>query len=124
MEYCKEALPGFRSPLKRFNKINLLLKDQGLLSRTSTMSFSLTKIATNKLFPTSLIVTPCGKKKKTLILFEISHDLPYILYIHLIDFGLILGKLQSWSYSFTLYFNLVLNLSIVSVWSPIFSMSC
>jgi len=58
-EYWKETLPGLRSPLNCFIKINLLSKDQGLLSKTSVMSSSLVKIAKRRLLPTSLVVTPC-----------------------------------------------------------------
>jgi len=35
-----------------------------------------------------------------------------------------MGKLQSWSIFFTPYFNLVPNISIVSIWSLTFSMLC
>ena len=69
----KKTLPGLRSPVNRFSKINLLSKDQGLLSRTSTMSSSLIKIAKYiyiyiyifiyLLFPTSLIVTSCNPRQ-------------------------------------------------------------
>ena len=48
------------------------------------------------------------------------------LYYQSISFCLILilGKLQSWSLSFTSYLNLVSNLSIVSIWSPTFLLLC
>ena len=36
----------------------------------------------------------------------------------------IYGKLQSWSLSFTSYLNLISNLSVVSIWSLTFLVSC
>lgn len=56
-ERWKVTLLKLRSPLKCSNKIILLSKDHGLMSRTSTMSSSFAKIVKNRLFPTSLIVT-------------------------------------------------------------------
>ena len=62
-EYWKETLPELRSPLKRFSKISFRSKDQGLRSRTSIMSSSLTKIARKRLLPNSLRETPCEPRQ-------------------------------------------------------------
>ena len=91
-EYWKETLPGLRSSWKRFKRISFLLKDQGLLSRTSIISPSLTKTARKRLLPTSLIVTPCRPCQSFWMV-----DLKAFLLKSLVDWSL--NKILNWAWS-------------------------